>query len=77
MSPFYQIRDIVKDDVIASYREIMKRIVSGYENAIFLDGAKMMPDASLLCSDLVHLGFKAAKVAGKNIADAIRKEALQ
>ena len=74
MSPFYQIRDIVGDEKIKTYRIIMENAVKGFENAVYLDGSVMMPDKSALSCDLVHLSEKGAKIAGKNIAEAIKKE---
>ncbi len=75
MSPFYQHLDIVKHEKVTSYREIMKNAVKGTKNAVYLDGSAMMSDASGLSCDLVHLSEKGAKIAGKNIAEAIKKEA--
>lgn len=74
MSPFYQHRDIIGGEKIKTYRIIMENAVKGFENAVYLDGSVMMPDSSGLSCDLVHLSEKGAKIAGKNIAEAIKKE---
>ena len=72
LSSFYQYRDIIGDEKIKNFREIIKNAVKG--NAVYLNGKEIMPREEFLSSDLVHLGVQGARLAGKNIAEAIKRE---